>query len=219
SSISANRTSIPTTAAARSASRSSRKPPRRYISTSRPPRSRSSASRAWTSARRSRLSRPACGRRGTTPSEFAIRRKSGIDLECSARGSRTLTLDSVLSVREPLSLDDHETFLGHLADCPGRAFLRVAGRLHAAVGHLVGAERRRLVDRDAAELEALRGLERGMDVAGEDRRLEAIAGRVRLLDRIIEVCSARERDDGAEDLLALHLVVAPRACDHGRSQE
>ena len=58
-----------------------------------------------------------------------------------------------------------------------------------------------------------------MDVAGEDRRLEAVAGRVRLLDRIIEVCSARERDDGAEDLLALHLVVARRACDHGRSQE
>src|SRR3954453_9508944 len=42
--------------------------------------------------------------------------------------------------RETSGLQDHEPLLGHLADRVGGAFLRVAGSLDSAIGHLVGAE-------------------------------------------------------------------------------
>ena len=84
SSISPRRASMPTTIAARSCSRSSRNPPRRYISTSSPPRSRSVSSRALSSVRRSRRSTPACARRGATPAApLARRRNNDTRLECS----------------------------------------------------------------------------------------------------------------------------------------
>src|SRR5689334_16659081 len=183
---------MPTTVAARSASRSSRNPPRRYISTSSPPRSRSTSSRALISARRSRRRTPAAGRRGATPALARRRRSGDIDPESSrgvlrsrVRGApaepeqerddqeqsderddgaapREEQQPQQAQDEEPDSdseraghrnpdvrssgLQNHETLLGHLADRPRRAFLRVAGRLDAPVGHLVGAERRRLVD-------------------------------------------------------------------------
>ena len=52
-----------------------------------------------------------------------------------------------------LELEDDETLLGHLADRVRRPFACVPGVLDPSVRHLVGAERRRLVDRDPAELE------------------------------------------------------------------
>jgi hypothetical protein len=54
-------------------------------------------------------------------------------------------------------LDDDEPVLGELADRIVRAFARVARVLHAAVGHLIRAERGRFVHGHAAELEPLRG--------------------------------------------------------------
>src|SRR5581483_7260015 len=54
-----------------------------------------------------------------------------------------------------LPLDDDEPFFGHFVDGVGGAFLRVAGALDAAVGHLVGAEGGGFVDGDAAEVERL----------------------------------------------------------------
>ena len=53
----------------------------------------------------------------------------------------------------------------------------------------------------------------------EDRGLQAVPRRVRLLDRVVEARRARERHDGAEHLLALHLVVAAGFGDHRRPDE
>src|SRR5581483_7032395 len=76
------------------------------------------------------------------------------------------------------ALHDDEAFLGHLANREGGAFLGVAGAFDAAVGHLVGAEGRRFVDGDAAELEPLGRGERGRDRGGEDACLQAVARHV-----------------------------------------
>ena len=95
-------------------------------------------------------------------------------------------------------LEDDEALLGQLAHRVGRAFAGVAGVLDAAVRHLVGAEGRRLVDGHAAELElAARRAARAADVGGEDPRLEAEAGRVRELDRLVERVDGGDRADRA----------------------
>ena len=81
------------------------------------------------------------------------------------------TAASVLAVRSALRRvrdRGRRALFGQLPHCVRRAFARVAGVLDAAVGHLVGAEGGRLVDRDAAELEPPGALERRLDVAGED---------------------------------------------------
>ncbi len=74
------------------------------------------------------------------------------------------------------ALQGDEALLGQLVDGVGRALAGVAGVLDAAVGLLVGAEGRHLVDQDAAELEGAAGLEAAADVAGEDAGLEAELG-------------------------------------------
>ena len=56
--------------------------------------------------------------------------------------------------RPASKVDDDDALLGQLAHRVRRSLARVARILDAAVGHLVGAERRRLVDGHAAELEA-----------------------------------------------------------------
>src|SRR5579859_2606056 len=73
---------------------------------------------------------------------------------------------------------------------------------YATVGHLVGAERRRLVDGDAAELEGLGRGESARDRAGEDARLEAVRGAVRAVERPGERVDRVDDADGAEDLVA-----------------
>ena len=85
---------------------------------------------------------------------------------CAGSGRRgtaasVLTAARRASPQAGLELEDDEALLGQLAHRVGRPLARVAGVLDAAVGHLVGAEGRRLVDRDAAELEPLRRRERG----------------------------------------------------------
>src|SRR5438045_198021 len=55
-----------------------------------------------------------------------------------------------------LEVDHDEPLIGQLAHDVGRPLTRVARVLDPAVGHLVRAERRRLVDDHAAELELLR---------------------------------------------------------------
>ena len=81
------------------------------------------------------------------------------DVRGRAATSPVSTLAACESLRalplraQPSELEDDEPLFRHLADRVRRALARVAGVLDAAVRHLVGAERRRLVDRDAAELE------------------------------------------------------------------
>ncbi len=63
-----------------------------------------------------------------------------------------------------LELEDDETLFGHLAHRVRRPLARVPRVLDSAVRHLIGAEGRRLVDGDAAELELACG--RGMPSVG-----------------------------------------------------
>jgi hypothetical protein len=93
-------------------------------------------------------------------------------------------------------VEDDEPLLGHLPDRPGGAFLRVPGVLDAAVRHLVGAERRRLVDRDGAELQSCRGLDGVVERGREDAGLQPVAGRVRALKTV------REAHEGVPPKLA-----------------
>ena len=120
------------------------------------------------------------------------------------------------SRRLPLQRD--EALLGQLEDRVGRALAGVAGVLDAAVGHLVGAEGRHLVDQDAAELERRRRLEAAADVAGEDAGLEAELGVVGQPQRLAEVRVAVDRRHRAEDLLAPDLGLARRAGEQGRGE-
>src|SRR5690242_14529161 len=86
----------------------------------------------------------------------------------------------IMSARFPrrptakLEVDHDEPVLGQLAHRVRRAFARVARVLHATVGHLVGAERRRLVDDHATELELLRRAQRAVEAGREDPGLEAV---------------------------------------------
>src|SRR4029079_4317855 len=106
---------------------------------------------------------------------------------------------SVRAGRETaLPLDDDQALLGHLPDGVARALLRVARGLDAAVGHLVAAEGRRLVHDDPAELEAVARGERGVERGCEDARLEAEAGAVRALDRLVDRVDRVDDRDGAE---------------------
>src|SRR5947208_8944450 len=104
-----------------------------------------------------------------------------------------------------LEVDHDDPLFGQLPHRVGRTLARVAGILHTAVGHLIGAERRRLVDRHAAELEPPREVERRSHAPREDPGLEAVAGRVRELDRLVERLDGVDGANGAEDLLARDL--------------
>src|SRR5712691_4014624 len=102
-------------------------------------------------------------------------------------------------------VDHDEALFGQLAESIVRPLAGVPGVLHAAVRHLIGAEGRRFVDRDPAEVEALGRDERRLQVAREDPRLETVARRVRELDRLVQRARTRDGDDRAEDLVARHL--------------
>src|SRR5947209_8660327 len=93
-----------------------------------------------------------------------------------------------------LELNHDEPLIGQLADGVCGAFPRVPGGFDAAVGHLVGAEGRRLVDRDAAELELRRDGQRRRKVACEQPGLEAVPRCVRALDRLVDRVDGVDRD-------------------------
>src|SRR5581483_884332 len=118
-----------------------------------------------------------------------------------------------------LTLNHDETLFRHLADRPGWALLRVAGGLDPAVGHLVAAEGRRLVHDDAAELEPLGHVEGRVEGAREDARLEAEAGAVRPLDRLVERVDRVDDDDRAEDLVAADPRVVGDVREHRRLEQ
>ena len=113
------------------------------------------------------------------------------------------------------ALQGDEALLGQLHHREGGALAGVARVLDAAVGLLVGAEGRHLVDQDAAELERAGRLEAAADVAGEDAGLEAELGVVRHLQRLAELGEAVDRRHRAEDLLAPDLGVAAAASRAG----
>src|SRR3954471_1312783 len=104
--------------------------------------------------------------------------------------------------RPKLQIEHDQPVFGQLAHRVGGALASVSGVLDPAVGHLVGPEGWRLVDRDATELEPLGGLQRGRDARGEDPRLQPVTRAVRELDRFLQRPEGVDRANGAEDLLA-----------------
>src|SRR5207244_7337351 len=116
-------------------------------------------------------------------------------------------------------VEDDEPLLGHLTDGPGGALLRVARVLYAAVRHLVGAEGRRLVDRDAAEHESGGGLDGVVERRREDARLQAVPSRVGTLDSLVDRVDRVDDADRAEDLLAGDLRVVGNVAEHCRAQQ
>src|SRR5215210_1544652 len=109
-----------------------------------------------------------------------------IPITTSAMASPIIGPSVPATPRRKLALEDDEPLLGQFADGVGGALARVARLLDAAVGHLVGAEGRRLVDGDAAELQLLGRPQRGIQPAGEDPGLQAVPRRVRELDPLVE---------------------------------
>ena len=89
-----------------------------------------------------------------------------------------------------------EALLGELAHGVGRALARVAAVLDAAVGHLVGAEGRRLVDDHPAEMEPRGGAQRRRHVGGEDAGLQAEGRAVGEVDGLVERVVRRDRPPG-----------------------
>src|ERR1044072_812699 len=96
-------------------------------------------------------------------------------MRTSARASMALSFPASARPNR-LHGDDDQVLFGQLANGVCRPFAGVPGILDAPVGHLVGAERRRLVDRDASELELLRGSERRFEARREAPGLEAVPG-------------------------------------------
>src|SRR6476620_5752948 len=185
-SISWTRASIATSSAQRSTTSPALNRSRLYISSARPPRSRSRSSRTSSRAFRSRLSSRAGG---TTypPDEVEV-------VRCSVTSAT-------------LELEDDETLFGHLANRVRRSFPRIPGILDASIRHLIRPERRRLVDRDPAELELPRGVQRGLDVPGEHPGLQPVARSVRECDRLVERVVRTHRAEWTEDLFTRDLGV------------
>src|SRR6266511_2476785 len=116
-------------------------------------------------------------------------------------------------------LDDDEALLGHLAHRVVRALARVTGVLDPAVGHLIGAERRRLVHGHAAELELLRCPQCVVQARGEDAGLQPVAGAVCKPDRLVDGVDRSHRADRSEDFLAGDLVLETGVRDHRRPDQ
>ena len=84
---------------------------------------------------------------------------------------------------------------------------------------LVAAERWRLVDGDAAELELLRDAKRCVEARRENAGLKPEAGSVGELDRLVERVDGRHGANRTEDLLARDLVVTRRVGDQRRPDQ
>src|SRR5436190_1288001 len=134
-------------------------------------------------------------------------------MRTSARASMALSFPACARPN-PLQGDDDQVLFGQLANGVCRPFAGVPGILDAPVGHLIGAERRRLVDRDASELELLRGAERRLEAPREDAGLEAVAGPVGELERLVDRADGGDGADRAEDLFAVDPQLGSGICDH-----
>src|SRR6478752_5414886 len=145
-----------------------------------------------------------------TPKRPTATSLASLDCFCGGKPSR-------LQGRR-LALQGDKSLLSQLVDGVGGALAGVAGVLDAAVGLLIGAEGRDLVDQDTAELEGAAGLQAAADVAGEDAGLEAELGVVGALQRLLEVAEGVDRGDRAEDLLAPDLGVFRRRLQQGRGE-
>ncbi len=90
---------------------------------------------------------------------------------------------------------------------------------HAAVGHQIDAERRRVVVDERADLDPLPRVEHRADVVGEDPALEAEARGRGELDGVLHRVGDLEGDHRAEDLLGHDLRRRGRALDQRRRDD
>ena len=91
--------------------------------------------------------------------------RGAADARAAAGDERDLARERLVAHDAGSQREDDEPGLGHLLDRVARAFACVAAVAQAAVGLLVGAERGHLVHEHAAEVEGLRGAQRGVELA------------------------------------------------------
>src|SRR3954451_8590265 len=106
--------------------------------------------------------------------------------------------------------------LGHLFNGVPEALAAGSGILDAAVGHVVDAERRHVVDHQPARVDPVERLLHDPQVAREDPRLEAELAGPGAVDCLVHVVVAVEDDERRERLLAGDTHVLLRVGEHRR---
>src|SRR6185437_190707 len=99
-----------------------------------------------------------------------------------------------------------------------RCFLAEPRLLDAAIGH-IGLHYQILVHLNEARFQALRRIERSLEVARPDRRGEAVIGVVGLTNGVLIIAELDDASHRAEDLLAANLVVVGDAGEDHRLHE
>src|SRR5579862_8599086 len=97
----------------------------------------------------------------------------------------------------------HEPQLRHVLDRIADALAAEARVLHAAVGHVVDAERRHVVDHDAADLQLVPRALGMRERIGEHAGLQPEVAVVHARERLVEIAEAFEDRDRPERFLAI----------------
>src|SRR5215218_4297168 len=126
----------------------------------------SASCRRWSSARTS------WRRRSTSSMPRSPRRRPPSSRRAEPAATVAGEPTTAAAASEVDAGEDEDAFLGEVLHRGVQALAAGAGVLDAAVGHLVGAEARHVADDHATDLELSRGAEGGLQVAGEDPRLQ-----------------------------------------------
>src|SRR5260221_13504433 len=103
---------------------------------------------------------------------------------------------------EASEIEEYNPFLRHVAHGIARPLASDAARLDAAIGHLIGAPRRRAVDDHAAHPQRPNGPQAGLDRPREDTALQAVGGGADSVERRLQIAIPLHGDDGPENLIA-----------------
>src|SRR5258707_5686283 len=101
---------------------------------------------------------------------------------------------------EASEIEEYKPFLRHVADGIARTLASDAARLDAAIGHLIGAPRRRAVDDHAAHPQRPNGPQAGLDRPREDTALQAVGGGADSVERRLQIAIPLHRDDRPGEL-------------------
>src|SRR5207249_8062085 len=147
----------------------------------------------WDKASRtSSVSSPGTEKTYSQPSASrqATSRSAAVRALASTRAPAARTAkDDLVGLRE-----DHDPQLGHVLDGPAQPLAALAGVLHTAVGHVIDAVGRDVVDDDPADLELVERLPGVREVVREHAGLQPEEAVVDLPNRVAEV-GEREYDD------------------------
>src|SRR6056297_1582599 len=140
-------------------------------------------------------------------------------------GGRTCVWDVRADVRSALRgvgrilPVDQELPFGHVLDRAPEPLATEAGGLHAAVRHVVDAERRHVTDDQAAHLQAVEGALDQVVVVREQTRLQPEVGVVQARQGVVRVAVAEQRQDRAEDLFAHDLLLLVDVAEDGGAHD